>query len=151
MAAATVFFFLMIFVGVELILCKFQVYSSVNQLYINSSTLFQILSPGRPLQSTEQSSCAIQQVLLRYLFYVGFPGVSDGKRICLQCRRPGFDPWVRTIPWKKEWQPAPIFLPGESHGLRSLMGCSPGVTKSQTQLSSSHFHFVLCLVCICQS
>ena len=42
MAAATVFFFffLMIFVGVKLILCKFQVYSSVNQLYINSSTLF---------------------------------------------------------------------------------------------------------------
>ena len=29
---------------------------------------------------------------------------------------PGFDLWVRKIPWKKEWQPIPIFLPGESHG-----------------------------------
>ena len=32
-----------------------------------------------------------------------FPGSSDG-RVCLQCRRPGFDPWVRKIPWKRKWQ-----------------------------------------------
>ena len=36
--------------------------------------------------------------------------------ICLQCRRPGFDPWVRKIPWRKEWQPTPVFLPGAFHG-----------------------------------
>ena len=41
---------------------------------------------------------------------------SDGKRICLQRRRPGFDPWVEKIPWRRKWQPAPVFLPGESHG-----------------------------------
>ena len=46
-------------------------------------------------------------------------------RICLQCRRPGFDPWVRRIPWRREWLPTPVFLPGESHGQRSLAGCSP--------------------------
>ena len=46
-------------------------------------------------------------------------------RICLQCRRPGFDPWVRKIPWRREWQPAPVFLPGEFHGQRSLVGYSP--------------------------
>ena len=43
------------------------------------------------------------------------------KRICLQCRRPRF----RKIPWRKEWQPTPIFLPRESHGQRSLTGYSP--------------------------
>ena len=43
----------------------------------------------------------------------GFPGGSDSKRICLQCRRPGFDPWVRKISWRREWQPTPVFLPGE--------------------------------------
>jgi len=46
-------------------------------------------------------------------------------RVCLQCRRPRFDPWVRKIPWRRKWQPTPVFLPGESHGQRSLVGYSP--------------------------
>ena len=45
-------------------------------------------------------------------------------RICLQCRGPRFDPWVRKIPWRREWQP-PVFLPGEFHGQRSLVGYRP--------------------------
>jgi len=40
-------------------------------------------------------------------------------------RRPGFYPWVRKIPWRRKWQPTPVFFPGKSHGQRSLMGCSP--------------------------
>jgi len=36
-----------------------------------------------------------------------------------------FNPWVGKVPWRREWQPAPVFLPGESHGQRSLAGCSP--------------------------
>ena len=40
-------------------------------------------------------------------------------------RRPGFDPWVRKIPWRRKWQPTPVYLPGESHGQRSLVGYSP--------------------------
>ena len=47
------------------------------------------------------------------------------QRICLQCGRPGFDPWVGKIPWRREWLPSPIFLPGEFYGQRSLAGCSP--------------------------
>ena len=43
----------------------------------------------------------------------------------LQCGRPRLDPWVRKIPWRREWQPTPVFLPGESHGQRSLAGHSP--------------------------
>ena len=46
-------------------------------------------------------------------------------RICLHCRRPGFNPWVRKIPWGREWLPAPVFLPGDFHGQRSLEGYSP--------------------------
>ena len=58
------------------------------------------------------------------------------KKIC-QCRRhkrPTFDSWVRKIPWRRAWQPTPVFLPGEFHGQRSLAGYGPWVTKSQTQL-----------------
>ena len=46
------------------------------------------------------------------------------KRIDLQCRRPGFHPSVGKIPLRREWQPAPVFLPGEFHGQRSLVGYS---------------------------
>ena len=39
-------------------------------------------------------------------------------------RRPRFDPWVGKIPWRREWLPAAIFLPGKSHGQRSLADLS---------------------------
>ena len=39
--------------------------------------------------------------------------------------RPGFNPWVGKVPWRRAWQPTPVFLPGESHGQRSLERCSP--------------------------
>ena len=58
----------------------------------------------------------------------GFPGGSDGKKICLQCGRPG----VR-FPWRRECLPTPVFLPGEFHGQRSLVGYSPwGRKESDT-------------------
>ena len=56
--------------------------------------------------------------------FLGFPGDTDGKE-CLQCRRPGFSPWVRKIPWRRKWQPAAIFLPGKFHGQKGLAGYSP--------------------------
>ena len=60
----------------------------------------------------------------------GFPH-SCQERICLQCRRPGFDPCVGNIPWRRKWQPTPVFLPGKFQGQRSLEGCSPwGRTES---------------------
>ena len=57
----------------------------------------------------------------------GFPGGASGKEPTCQCRRhrrQGFDPWVRKIPWRRAWQPTPAFLPGESHGQRSLASYS---------------------------
>ena len=56
------------------------------------------------------------------------PGGTRGKESACQCRRRkrrGFDPWVGKIPWTRAWQPTPGFLPGESHGQRSLVGYSP--------------------------
>ena len=57
---------------------------------------------------------------------LGFSSGSVVKRICLQCRRHGFNhPWVQKIPWRKKWQPTRVFLPGKSHGQRKLAGGSP--------------------------
>ena len=50
------------------------------------------------------------------------PDGSDGKRICLQGRRREFEPWVRKIPWRRKWPPAPVCLPGEAHGQRGQVG-----------------------------
>ena len=67
---------------------------------------------------------------------VGLPRWSGGEESicqCRGCRRHGFDPWVGKIPWRREWHPTPGFLPGESHGQRSLAGDSPwGRKESDT-------------------
>jgi len=53
-----------------------------------------------------------------------FPVSVSG--ICLQCRRPRFDPWVGKSPWRRKWQATPIFLPGESALTEeNLVGYSP--------------------------
>ena len=72
-----------------------------------------------------------------------FPGGTSGKVPACQCRRHktcGFDPWVRKIPWKKEWQLTLVFLPGEFHGQRSLTDYSPWGRKESdtTERLSSH-------------
>ena len=53
----------------------------------------------------------------------------------MQYRGTGFHSWVRKIPWRRKWQPAPVFLPGKSPGQRRLAGYSPWGHKSQTQPS----------------
>ena len=52
-----------------------------------------------------------------------------------RCRRHGFHSWVRKAPWRRKWQPTPVFFPGQSHGQKNLVGCSPrGSQKSWTWL-----------------
>ena len=78
------------------------------------------------------------------LFFFFFGGIVDWwlrqLRICLQCGRPRFDPWLGKIPWRRKWQPTPVSLPGESHGQRSLAGYSPwSRKKSDTAEQLTHF------------
>ena len=67
---------------------------------------------------------------------LGASVVAQLVRIHLQCRRPGFNPWVGKIPWRRAWQPTLVFLPGESplteepDGLHTVHG----VAKSWTRL-----------------
>ena len=59
---------------------------------------------------------------------MGFSGGTSGEEPACKCRRhkrDGLDPWVGKIPWRRAWQPTPAFLPGDSHGQRSLVGYSP--------------------------
>ena len=66
--------------------------------------------------------------------------VAQKVRICLQCKRPQFNPWVVKIPWRREWQPTSMFLPAESNRQRSLAGYSPWGCKESdiTEWLSTH-------------
>ena len=60
--------------------------------------------------------------------HLGFPGGTVEKNQPANagsCKRGKFDPWVGEVPWRRKWQPPPVFLPGKSLGQRSLAGCSP--------------------------
>ena len=96
----------------------------------------------------------IQEISTEFVF----PWWPNDKECTCQCRRPRFDTWVGKIPWRRKWQPTPVFLPGKSHGQRSLVGYGPQrvghglVTKQQIYhallINSSvdgHLHCLFCL------
>ena len=72
-------------------------------------------------------------------------------------QRSRFDTWVGKIPWRRAWKPTPVFLPGESHGQRRLVGYSPKSHKGSDMTEVTYhactmltfcFVFLLC-VCVC--
>ena len=85
-------------------------------------------------------------------FTIRIPRWLSDKRSHRQFRRHGFDPWVRKIPWRRKWQPTPVFLPGKFHGQRTVAGYSPWgrkrvghdlVTKQQTMITSLHASYFI--------
>ena len=72
-------------------------------------------------------------LFFRSLTLLGTPVLSN----ILYCLHVS-DSLPTALKWRRAWQPAPVFLPGESHGQRSLVGYSPWVAKSRTRLSDWH-------------
>ena len=91
------------------------------------------------LSAPHQNKQTNKKPLLKYLFqfkstgrnYGVMPGclVAQSKESACQCRRCGCNPLVGKSPSRRKWQPNPVFLPSESHGLRSLAGYSPQTQK----------------------
>ena len=74
------------------------------------------------------------------IYFIRASLVVQWQRICLQCRRcrrHGFNPWVRKIPWKRKWPSIPVFLLEKSHGQGNLWAIVHSVVKSQTKLTLS--------------
>ena len=67
----------------------------------------------------------------------------SNKTIRLRCRRPGFDPWVGKIPWRREWLPTPVSLPGEFREQRSLAGYSPWDLRVGHNWAHTYTHVIL--------
>ena len=108
------------------------------QLLLEPVTLRHISAYSGLLELCEEAETALApQKRPRWCRRIwGFPRWRSGKESacqCRRCKRHGFNPWVGNIPWSRKWQPALVFLPGKSHGQRSLAGCSPqGCKQSDT-------------------
>ena len=86
-----------------------------------------------------------QKIILKERQIQGFPGGTSGKEHACQCRRhkrSGFDPWVGKTIWRKKWPATAVFLPGESHGERNLVGYGPWGQKESEQLHRYHNFFI---------
>ena len=115
-------FYLIIF---DITLYKFKVYNVANFIHL----------------------CIIIAIvpIISYLYCAtqGLPKWLSGKESFCQCRKWGFDPWVGKIPWRRQWHPTPVLLPGKSHGQRSLESCGPWGCWGSDMTEWLHFHFSL--------
>ena len=113
-------------------------YKGLIRIRLQHRCVYQVTK--RHILSICKTAGITMEVSLPNIFYTIYGG-SDGKSICLQLRRPGFDPWVGKIPWRRKWQPTPVLLPWKSHGRRSLVGYSPWGRKESDTTKQLHFHF----------
>ena len=123
---------------------RYQHFIRVRQRNLNSQSDLKLLSHrkmkvmqrGKKLENSEEQGT---DQGIKYPYYdiynktvyssvMGFSGGTSDKEFTCQYRRRMrhvFSPWVRNIPWRRKWQPTPVFLPGTFHGQRSLAGSSP--------------------------
>ena len=85
---------------------------------------------------------------------VAFPGGLEGKNVCPQCRRPGFNPWVGKIPWRRKRQPSPVLtwkIPWaeEPRRLQSMGSRRVGHDSATITYTVEHTSTVCGGVCVC--
>jgi len=91
---------------------------------------------GQRVRHDGATDTLLHYIIIDAVYYImGFPGASVVKGSTCQCRRhkKQANPWIRNSPWRRKWQPTPVFFPGKSRGQRSLVGYSPWGHKSQTR------------------
>ena len=99
---------------------KIQETSSVAKSCLTLCDPLDCSTPGLPVFHYLPEFAQIQEISTKF----GFPWWLNDKEFTCQCGRPRFDTWVGKIPWRRKWQHTPVFLPGKSHGQRSLAGYS---------------------------
>ena len=101
-----------------------------------------LLTSQKGRRAGEGQGCICTFFLRAQLRSGGLPWWLSWERICLQCVRRGFDPWVGKMLWRRERPPIPVFWPGEFHGLYSPWGHKESDTTEQ--LSLLHLEVVGC-------
>ena len=105
---------------------KPKLHSCIKNGLVKYGFFFLSLSPNPTNKSLlpGKLSCTLsfKKLITHQYMHLGLPSWLSWSRICLQCGRPGFDPWVGKISWRREKLPTPVFWPGEFHGLYSPWG-----------------------------
>ena len=97
--------------------------------------------PWTVVHGVSKSQSQLSDLHFHFHYLLGLPRWCSGKQYTCQGGRHkqcGFDPWVGKISWRRKWQPTPIFLPGEAHGQRNLVGYSQWRPKNQTRQHHHH-------------
>ena len=92
---------------------------SLGSTVLNQSSTMTCCLGWRPARKKGKAKKSQSDIIL------GVSNGASGERSACQCRRhkrSGFNPWAGKIPWRRKWQPTPVFLPGKFHGQRSLVG-----------------------------
>ena len=118
------------------------IYSNISNIYLKYIEIYWFLSLGCERHHKEfLRMCSVPESDLKAFVWLfvyklhtcttieRLPWWLSGKESACQCGRPGFNPWVRKVPWRIKWHPPPVFLPGRSHGQRNLAGYSPQGSK----------------------
>ena len=97
------------------------------------------------LQLTCRRSTYLTSLFLGFIipWWLSWSKTTTTKNPACQCRRwkrPGFDPWVRKNPWRRAWQPTPVFLPRKFHGQRSLADYSPWAHEELDMTEHTYMH-----------
>ena len=104
-------------------------------------TSVQIGRTGKLSEGQQEGDFTFKQTVSPNKVFQVAPVVKNPPANADRPKKPGFDPWVGKIPWRRAWQLTPVFLPGKSHGQRSLVGCSPyRHTKYRTWLKQLSTH-----------
>ena len=83
--------------------------------------------------------------ILSHLHFLGGTSSKESTCRCRRHRRCESNSWVGKTPWRVKWQPTPVFLPGESHGQRSLAGYNPGGHRVRHDWTTEHAPFLWCM------
>ena len=125
---------LLILLHCDLLLCfkprwQYEGYSFCLQICSFAQHLICCQSPIFPQFQRIKKREEQHRVIMKSERSHGLPWWLSGKESTCQCKRCRFNPWVRKIPWRRNWQPTLVFLPGKSHGDGAWWATAHGITK----------------------
>ena len=107
-------------------------YSKVVRYKINTQKSLAFIYTNNERVEKEINETIPFTIATKRIKYLGISLVAQKIKHLPAMQETWFYPWIGKIPWRRKWQSTPVFLPGESHGQRSLAGYSPWGYKSQT-------------------
>ena len=120
---------------------KTEVFTTPWRHYVSQSRDFALLSSRVRLEAEGPAQPVFTCQISTRLSSPWTPLMAQTVKRLPTMRETGFNPWVRKISWRRKWQPSSVFLPGKSHGPKSLVGYSPRGRKESDTTEQLHFTF----------